>query len=211
MPLPEDLVNRYKQWKNNSYKQYENLHIELAKSGQKPTSMIISCCDSRVQESHIFDAKIGDFFVHKNIANIVPKYKNKNENNTAAALEFAVKVLKVQHIVVIGHTNCGGIKYGKEKLLDKITKDEFEFVDKWVETIQISLNNLSDKLHNENLLSLLEKENVKTSINNLLEFPFIKDLIDSNKIQVHGTLFNISSGSLEYLNLKNMEFESIDY
>ena len=79
-PLPEFLVSRYKKWKSSSYLENVNHFEQLASFGQKPTSMVISCCDSRVHVTSIFGAEEGEFFIHRNIANLVPTYSTDGEN-----------------------------------------------------------------------------------------------------------------------------------
>ena len=111
--LPRFLSKRYNIWKSTSYLQNEKKIKKLAKYGQRPQAMIISCCDSRVNVDSIFGAKEGDFFIHRNVANIIPTYKStKTDHSTFAAIEYALKELKVPNFVVLGHTNCGGIKAG---------------------------------------------------------------------------------------------------
>ena len=109
--FPKFLTNRYKFWKSTIYLQNEKNIKKLAKLGQKPKAMIISCCDSRVNLASIFRAKEGDFFIHRNIANIIPPYgSTKTDHSTFAAIEYAIKELKVPNFIVMGHTKCGGIK-----------------------------------------------------------------------------------------------------
>ena len=94
--LPKELIDRYKNWRSNTFDKNKTLYEDLSLNGQKPSSMIISCCDSRVNPTSIFDAKAGDFFIHRNIANLIPPYSPDSDNHgTSAAVEFAVCVLKV--------------------------------------------------------------------------------------------------------------------
>ena len=111
--LPRFLINRFKVWKKISYSKNANKYKKLAEFGQKPRAMIISCCDSRIQPTSIFQAEEGDFFVHRNIANLIPSHNStSNDFSTLAAIEYAIKELKIPDIVILGHTDCGGIKSG---------------------------------------------------------------------------------------------------
>ena len=89
--------------------------------------MIITCCDSRILENTIFGGGVGDYFIHRNIANIVPSKNDKYQNiQTLSAIEYALKVLKIQNLIILGHSNCGGVAYSYKTLLDKININDFE-------------------------------------------------------------------------------------
>ena len=101
-PPPKFLIDRYKKWKSNEYSKNEVQLRKLATSGQSPSTMVISCCDSRIHATSIFGADEGEFFIHRNIANLVPIYSPDGENHgTSAAIEYAIKELKVQHLSLI--------------------------------------------------------------------------------------------------------------
>lgn len=109
--LPDFLVEGYQRWKSSDYDQASEKYQHLADHGQSPRVFAIGCCDSRVQTSKVFDADPGDIFVHRNIANLVPKFEDDGgHHGTVAAVDYAVDVLQVSHIVVAGHSQCGGIK-----------------------------------------------------------------------------------------------------
>ncbi len=104
-PLPSFLVTRYKNWQSTSYLKNANKFKELASQGQNPSAMIISCCDSRVHVTSIFGADEGEFFIHRNIANLIPPFSLDGQDyGTAAAIEYATKELKVRHLIILGHT-----------------------------------------------------------------------------------------------------------
>ena len=110
-PLPEYLSRRYHGWKATSYAENRSWYRRLAEGGQHPRAMVISCCDSRVHVTSIFGADQGEFFIHRNIANLVPPYEPDGEpHGTSATVEFAVTSLKVAHLIVLGHSSCGGVK-----------------------------------------------------------------------------------------------------
>ena len=108
-PLPAALVDRYRTWKATDYAENEAAIQKLADEGQHPSAMIVTCCDSRVQASSLFGAKPGDYFIHRNIANLVPPFTAVGDHHaTSAAIEYGVTVLKVQNLIVMGHSKCGG-------------------------------------------------------------------------------------------------------
>ncbi len=109
--LPPDLVKRYKAWQGSVFRKKAVHYETLAREGQSPSVMVISCCDSRVHVTEIFGANTGDFFVHRNIANLVPPYQPDGDyHGTSAAVEYGVRALKVRHLMVVGHSQCGGVQ-----------------------------------------------------------------------------------------------------
>ena len=109
-PLPAYLLQRYHGWKATTFAENEAWYRRLADEGQRPRAMVISCCDSRVHVTSIFGAEQGEFFIHRNIANLVPPYQPDGaQHGTSAAVEYAVTALKVAHVLVLGHSNCGGV------------------------------------------------------------------------------------------------------
>ena len=122
MHLPDFLIDRYKDWKNNIFPKKENLFKTLEKKGQKPKAMIISCCDSRINPNSIFEATEGDFFIHRNVANLIPSLDAKKVNyETLSAVEFATKTLNISDIIVLGHSCCGGIEYAHKVFFEQIS------------------------------------------------------------------------------------------
>ena len=131
-PPPNFLIDRYKKWKSSEYLKNEVKFRKLASSGQSPSTIVISCCDSRIHATSIFGADEGEFFIHRNIANIVPPYSQDGINyGTSAAIEYAIKELKVNHLIILGHNDCGGIKYG-HKLYSDSANSNYEFINKWL-------------------------------------------------------------------------------
>src|ERR1700747_3065857 len=111
MPLPQQLIDGYRAFLIGRLRHEQDRYRELAESGQSPQVMVIGCCDSRVSPEVIFDARPGELFVVRNVANIVPPYApDERAHGVSAALEFGVAALKVKHIVVLGHAHCGGVK-----------------------------------------------------------------------------------------------------
>ncbi len=211
MPLPDFLIDRYIDWKKNYFEQNKKLFEKSVEEGQKPIAMIISCCDSRIHATSIFGANIGEFFIHRNIANLVPPYKPDGDHyGTYAAIEYAVKTLKVAHIIILGHSNCGGIDHAYKSNTEKIEK-KYEFIDQWLKVLNPAFKNLDTaKTHNDKI-KLLEKESIKNSLKNLRNFPFIDDLINKEKINIHGLWHDIATGVLLNYNFDKNIFEKINY
>ena len=197
--LPKFLKNRYNAWKSNSYLQNEKKIKKLAKLGQKPQAMIISCCDSRVNVTSIFGAKEGDYFIHRNIANIIPPYRStKTDHSTFAAIEYAIKELKVPNFIVLGHTKCGGIKAGHDQHLKGQNK-KYKLINSWLSNLSTAFKNIPKKLSIENQIIFLEEENVRVSINNLLQFPIVQKMVKNKKLSIYGLIYDINSGDIKSL------------
>ena len=208
-PLPKFLIDRYKNWKSNKYTKKSEKFRKLASFGQSPSTMVISCCDSRVHATSIFGADEGEFFIHRNIANLVPLYSSDGENHgTSAAIEYAIKELKVQHLVILGHQDCGGIKYGHHMHSSSVNSN-YEFINKWLSIILPAYNNIQKDTSEQKQIHQLEQESIKASINNLFSFPFIKKAVDDNSLLIHGLIHDIGSGNLMFLNPVTENFENL--
>ncbi len=211
MEIPKFLIERYQFWKNNTFEDYKDTYHQASKTIQKPIAMIITCCDSRILENTIFGGSIGDYFVHRNIANIVPSKKHKEQNiQTLSAIEYALKVLKIPNLIILGHSNCGGVEYSYKTLKDKKNINNFDYINKWVSCLDNSYNNIPKNLPENQKITFLEQENIKQSIRNLYEYEFINKLIIENKLNVIGLWYQINSGKIKFLNNKN-SFKDLDY
>ena len=205
---PKFLIDRYKNWKSNGYLKNKVQLRKLASKGQSPSTMVISCCDSRIHVTSIFGADEGEFFIHRNIANLVPQYSPDGENHgTSAAIEYAIKELKVHHLIVLGHRDCGGIKYGHHMHSSSVNSN-YEFINKWLSIILPAYNKIQKDISDQKQIHQLELESIKASINNLFSFPFIKKAIDENKLSIHGLIHDIGSGNLKFLNQETEDFEN---
>ena len=205
---PKFLIDRYKKWRSSEYLKNEVQFRKLASSGQSPSTMVISCCDSRIHATSIFGADEGEFFIHRNIANLVPPYSLDGENHgTSAAIEYAIKELKVNHLIILGHKDCGGIKYG-HKMHSDLANINYEFINKWLSILLPAYNKIQKNVSEQEQKNQLEKESIKVSINNLLSFPFLKKAIDENKLSISGLIHDIGSGNLLFLNPVTDNFEN---
>ena len=208
-PPPKFLIDKYKKWKSSEYVKNETKLRNLASFGQSPSTMVISCCDSRVHATSIFGADEGEFFIHRNIANLVPPYSLDGENHaTSSAIEYAIKELKVQHLIILGHKDCGGIKYG-HNMHSNSANPNYEFINKWMGIILPAFNKIQKDVSVKKQINQLEEECIKVSIDNLFNFPFVKKTIRDNKLLIHGFIHDIGSGNLQYLNPVTENFENL--
>ena len=208
-PLPDYLVQRYYGWKATTFAKSKSWYHKLAKDGQHPRAMIISCCDSRVHVTSIFGSDAGEFFIHRNIANLVPPFKKDEDyHGTSAAIEYAVKSLKIPHIIVLGHSTCGGIKASYDYFSGKNPnlKEDSNFVASWLEILRTSFNKISKEPPEEDIINKLEKEAVLTSVKNLTTFPFIQKAISDDSLSIHGLWHNIGTGELMSYDSESKDF-----
>lgn len=199
-PLPTYLAYRYKGWHATYYAENKAWFARLAADGQHPRAMVIQCCDSRVNAVQMFGAEPGDLFVVRNVANLVPPYSPDHQHHgTSAAVEYAVNALKVAHIVVVGHSNCGGVHAchdmcaGKAPELEETTS----FIGRWMDILRPGYLKVVDRVEGEAAQkTALEHEAVLTSVNNLMTFPFVSKAVDEGMLTLHGTWLDIASGDL---------------
>lgn len=200
-PLPSYLINRYHGWKATTYSENEPWYRRLAADGQNPRAMVISCCDSRVHVTSIFGAEQGEFFIHRNIANLVPPYNPDGEyHGTSAAIEYAVGTLKVAHIIVLGHSNCGGVNGCHDMCSGKAPEleEKTSFIGRWMDILRPGYERVKDIEDEAQRRSALEKEAVLVSLENLAGFPFIAKEMEQGMLSLHGLWTDIGEGGLEH-------------
>ncbi|HET7167388.1 MAG TPA: carbonic anhydrase [Pseudolabrys sp.] len=184
----------------------QDRYRDLAKSGQSPQVMVIGCCDSRVSPEVIFDARPGELFVVRNVANIVPPYApDQQAHGVSAALEFGIGVLKIRHIVVLGHAQCGGVKAYAE---DAEPLSPGDFIGNWMKLMAPAADKVGprDALSPADYLTRLEQANVVNSLENLMTFPRLRKLIERSEVAVHGAYFGVSNGRLSVRDLTTGKF-----
>ena len=206
MPFPHRLVEGYRQFADGRLRHEQDRYRELAEAGQSPEVMVIGCCDSRVSPEVIFDARPGELFVVRNVANIVPPCEpDGHAHGVSAALEFGVAALKVKHIVVLGHARCGGVKAFAEKAEPLSPGD---FIGNWMRLMAPAAEKAGpqDKLSWADYITRLEQANVANSLDNLKTFPRLRELIASGQIAIHGAYFGVATGELSIRDEVSSEF-----
>lgn len=198
-PLPANLAARYHGWRATAYQANRAWYMRLATQGQHPRAMIIACCDSRLHVTSIFGADEGEFFIHRNIAGLVPPCNPDGQTHgTSAAVEYAVTALKVAHVIVIGHAACGGVK----GCLDMCSghapalEESSSFVGRWMDILRpgyARITGLPAALQPR----ALEKEAVVVSLENLMTFPFVAAEVESGMLTLHGLWNDTGEGLLE--------------
>lgn len=199
-PLPTYLLQRFHGWKATAYSENKSWYRRLAEEGQRPRAMVIACCDSRVHVTSIFGAEQGEFFIHRNIANLVPPHAPDGDHHgTSAAIEYAVTALKVSNLVVLGHSNCGGVKGCHDMCAGTAPEleEKTSYVGRWMDMLRPGYERLSPETDDAKRLRMLEKEAIKISLENLMSFPFVADAVTAETLSLHGAWFDIKEGELE--------------
>ncbi|QIG46344.1 carbonic anhydrase [Nordella sp. HKS 07] len=193
--FPQRLLEGYASFRAGRYASEAERYRRLGEGQQRPTIMMIACCDSRAAPETIFDAGPGEIFVVRNVANLVPPYApDGRHHSTSAALEFAVLQLGVQHIVIMGHGRCGGIRAITEPGDPLSTGD---FIGKWLASVRDVVATVDDeKLSAAQRLTLVEQASVEHSLANLRTFPWVRAREGKEQITLHGAWFDISLGEL---------------
>ena len=207
--FPQQLINGYRAFQTQRLPTEQSRYRELSERGQSPEVMVIGCCDSRVSPEVIFDARPGELFVVRNIANLVPVYApDGGTHGVSAALEYAVQVLRVKHIVVLGHAQSGGVR----AFIDKIEPlSPGDFIGKWM-SMFVKPGEVVEQRPQESIQDFatrIEKASVFRSLENLMTFPCIQILVDRGKLQLHGAYFGVAEGSLFVLDKATREFRSV--
>jgi carbonic anhydrase len=210
MSFPDRLVEGYSAFLSGRLREEQNRYRELAESGQAPDIMVIGCCDSRVSPEVIFDARPGELFVVRNVANIVPPYAPDGQaHGVSAALEFGVAALKIRHIVVLGHAQCGGVRAFAE---DAEPLSPGDFIGKWMSLIGPAMDKIGPRGDDEapgDYLRRLEQANIVNSLDNLMTFPRLARMIERGTVTIHGAYFGVATGSLYVCDRESREFRAV--
>ncbi len=211
--FPQRLRQGYEAFLGGRFGRERQRYEELAENGQKPSILLIGCCDSRVAPELIFDAGPGEIFVVRNVANLAPPYApNDDYHGTSAAIEFAVMGLKVQHIVVMGHAQCGGVRAYADIENDPYLRPlaPGDFIGRWIKLMAPAAARLDAP--NEPLREWSERlalESIKQSLTNLRSFPYIRTLEHRGWLSLHGAYFGVATGKLLALDEQSGEFEQV--
>lgn len=209
MEFPQRLIDGYDAFLSERLPREQSRFRELAEAGQRPEIMVIGCCDSRVSPEVIFDARPGELFVARNIANLVPPYTPDGATRAvSAALEFAVQALKVKHIVVLGHAQCGGIRAFAEGAAPLSPSD---FIGHWMALIAPAAKAIGPRgdLPFADYLAKLEQASLVATLDNLMTFPYVRRRVEGGALTLHAAYFGVASGQLFVFDRENGDFRSV--
>ncbi|MCW2244533.1 carbonic anhydrase [Azospirillum fermentarium] len=193
---------------------------QLVANGQKPQVLMIGCSDSRVDPAILTDAEPGEIFMVRNVANLVPPYQpDQNYHGTSAAIEYAVKMLDVRHVIVLGHARCGGIQG-----LIRIQEGDpppGDFIAPWVSIAQAACDRFLSQEGTEangekkapgwlqGCPHLVERAAIQGSLDNLMSFPFVRDRVEDGRLHLHGWWFDLENGDLWTVDSTNRAFAPV--
>ncbi len=209
MSFPQRLIEGYGAFTSGRLQSEQDRYRELAERGQTPEIMVIGCCDSRVSPEVIFDARPGELFVVRNVANLVPPYETDGKyHGVSAALEFGVGVLKVKHIVILGHAHCGGVRAFAEGA-EPISPGDF--VGRWMSLMAPATEKVGPRgsMSPAEYLERMEKASVVNTLDNLMTFPRLRKLIERGEVKLHGAYFGVAKGELSVLDRTTGEFRPV--
>lgn len=194
----DDLIEGYRRFRAGRWPRERERFENLASKGQKPRTLLIACSDSRVDPQSIFDAGPGELFVIRNVANLVPAYSPDGTlHGTSAAIEFAVRSLEVERVVVMGHARCGGIL----SLMADDPSPSDDFVSRWTAIAAPARSRVlrAEGLDAEQRQERCEHEAIRVSLDNLVSFPWIRERVADGRLKLHGAYFAVFTGKLLWL------------
>ena len=186
--MVKELVEGFKNFRDSYFEKRSKVLQQLAEKGQSPQTMVICCSDSRVEPSILFGTGPGDLFVVRNVANLVPPFTSKDNVSIGSALEYAVKVLRVKDIIVLGHAHCGGVAALCKSISDdkegEITDNPTDFIKTWVDIAKPALSKIYFDHKDENIEVNSERAVLLYSYNNLLTYPWLNDAVNENSLEI---------------------------
>jgi carbonic anhydrase len=203
----ERLIEGFKRFRADYYEEHRARFERLAGRKQHPRYAVVTCCDSRIDTTRIFDAVPGEIFLIRNIANLVPPYKpDDRQHSTSAAIEYAVRFLKVGQFVVLGHAGCGGIA----ALLDP-PKQDTDFVGKWLEIAGPARERVLSRqgLSPEERQRCGELETLKSSLENALQFPWLAARVEDGSLQADALYLDLEHGEMLLYDRKKDTFAAV--
>jgi len=196
MSFPQRLIEGYEAFAAARLPHEQGRFRSLAETGQSPEILVIGCCDSRVSPEVIFDARPGELFVVRNVGNLVPPYTPDGaQRAVSSALEFAVQALKVKHIVVLGHAQCGGIRaYAQESA----PLSPGDFIGHWMALIAPAAKEIGPRgdMPMADYLTKLEQASTIKTLDNLMTFPWVSTLVERGELALHAAYFGVATGEL---------------
>lgn len=204
----DELIAGYRRFLASEWGEERARWAELA-AGQSPKVMVIACSDSRVDPSQIFDARPGEMFVVRNVANLVPPFEpDNNYHGVSAALEFAVTQLQVEELVVMGHGACGGCAAALTGQFAGAKSGAGHFIAHWVDMLDEARERVRRDYPDlgPEAIRAMEHEGVRVSLRNLMTFPWVRDRLADGRLKLHGAYFAIADGRLEVLDRETDAF-----
>lgn len=200
----DHLLEGYRVYRQTRWPELRSLHRKLAERGQSPKTLVIGCADSRVDPATIFNAGPGELFVVRNVANLAPPFEEApGFHGVSAAIEFAVSILKVETVLVLGHAQCGGVAAA----LEDRPRNPHSFIDAWISLLDRAKERVSHGEHDRQ--TALEHESIRVTLENLATFPFVQKAMKERGLTLVGARYGVADGSLELLDPSTGAFNPV--
>jgi carbonic anhydrase len=197
------LIDGFQHFRENFFGKDKEFFAQLVERGQRPKIMIISCADSRVDPAILFNTRPGELFMVRNVANLIPPYApDDGHHGVSAAIEFGVRDLEVEHIIVLGHAFCGGIQalctHHREthKNRTQITASCREFLNSWISIADPAIQDIDLENWEDSFQHDAERSSIKNSLSNLSGFPWVSEAVQTGRLNLHGWWFDMENGAL---------------
>jgi carbonic anhydrase len=195
----QTLIEGYQKFREQHFDSQDTFYADLVRKGQQPKVLMIACSDSRVDPALVMNCQPGDLFVVRNVANLVPPYEqDQSYHGTSAALEFGVCVLGIRHVILFGHTPCGGI----QSLLENSHKKcgDTGFLNKWMELAKPAHDEIVEHHGHESMdekVLLCGQYSLVNSLKNLRTFPWLIEKVEQGALSLHAWNFDMANGIIE--------------
>lgn len=210
MSSPGQLIEGFRRFREQHFTENDALYRQLVTEGQSPKIMVVACCDARVDPAIVLDCKPGDLFVIRNVANLVPPAESRSSgrHGTSAALEFGVRNLGIEHIIVLGHAQCGGIR----SLFSGGRGETDSYVSAWMrmaEEVHAGVLRDLPEATLEQQMMACEERAILVSLENLMTFQWVRERVESGTLTLHGWYFDIEHGQMLQYNPASRAFEAL--
>ncbi|MDP2760526.1 MAG: carbonic anhydrase [Sideroxyarcus sp.] len=212
MTRPVDLISGFHRFRQQHFGEADALYRQLVQDGQTPKILMVACCDSRVDPSLVMDCAPGDLFVIRNVANLIPPAEDSDygRHGTSAALEYGVRILGVEHIIVLGHSQCGGIR----ALLagNGVSTDGTSYISSWMRVADEARQAVLKKqpqMNEDERERACEQQAILCSLDNLMTFSWVREGVAAGTLGLHGWYFDIQHGQLLQYDAANRRFEVV--
>ena len=207
MSSPAQLIEGFSRFRERHFAKNDALFRELVEQGQTPKIMVVACCDARVDPALVLDCAPGDLFVIRNVASLVPPAENQGHyHGTSAALEFGVRKLNDEHLIVLGHAHCGGIR----ALLEGDMQKEDVFISEWMGIADAAREQVNLEFADAGSAArhrACEQQAILISLRNLMTFSWIRERVEQGMLSLHGWYFDIERGELLGYDTSAKQFE----
>lgn len=209
MSHPKRLIEGFSRFREKHFAQNDALFRKLVEQGQAPKTLVVACCDARVDPALILDCAPGDLFVIRNVANLVPPAESQGHyHGTSAALEFGVRKLDIEHIIVLGHAHCGGIR----ALMEGDMQVENTFISEWMGIADAAREQVNREFADADSAAhhrACEQQAIMVSLDNLMTFSWICERVKQGTLALHGWYFDIERGELLGYDAATGQFEAL--